>query len=185
MSCTRVIVRTLALVALGMLLGACQTHTYPALQRADAVDIARFMGDWYVIGCIPSYLERDDYAAVESYHQDAQERIRTVFTYRAGGFDGPSRRLTPVGFVTAGTHGTVWGMRFIWPIKADYRVMYVDADYSQTVIGREKRDYAWIMARTPTMPDSDYQRLSALLRSQGYDTNLLRKVPQLPRRGVE
>jgi apolipoprotein D and lipocalin family protein len=69
-------------------------------------------------------------------------------------------------------------MRFIWPIKADYRVMYVDPDYSQTVIGREKRDYAWIMARSPTMSDADFQRLSALLSSQGYNIQLLRKVPQ-------
>jgi apolipoprotein D and lipocalin family protein len=68
-------------------------------------------------------------------------------------------------------------MRFIWPIKADYRIMYVATDYSQTVIGREKRDYAWIIAPTATLSDSDYQRLSALLRDQGYDATLLRKVP--------
>jgi apolipoprotein D and lipocalin family protein len=72
-------------------------------------------------------------------------------------------------------------MRFIWPIKADYRVMIVDADYSETVIGCEKRDYAWIMSRSPTLPDLNDQRLSALLRSQGYGTTRLRKVPQLER----
>jgi len=141
------------------------------------------MGDWYVIACIPSYIERNEYDALESYRLDPDGRIRTVFTYRDGSFDAPLKRLTPVGFVTEGTRGTVWGMRFVWPIKADYRVMYVDTDYSQTVIGREKRDYAWIMARSPTMPDADYQRLSALLRAQGYDTSLLRKVPQQRRAG--
>jgi apolipoprotein D and lipocalin family protein len=56
--------------------------------------------------------------------------------------------------------------------------MYIDEGYSQTVIGREKRDYAWIMARTPTLSGSDYQRLSALLQSQGYDVSRLRRVPQ-------
>lgn len=136
------------------------------------------MGTWYVIGCIPSRIERHEFNAVESYRLDPQGRIHTVFNYNDGAPDGPAKRLTPVGFVTAGTQGTVWGMRFIWPIKADYRVMYVNADYSQTVIGREKRDYAWIMARSPSMPDSDYQNLSALLRAQGYDINQLRKVPQ-------
>ena len=162
-------------------LAACQSHSYPPLQRAQSVDTVRFMGRWYVIACIPSFIERHEYNAVESYHQDAQGRIQTVFTFNEGSFDGPARRLTPVGFVTPGTRGTVWGMRFIWPIKADYRVMFVDADYSHTVIGREKRDYAWIMARTPTMPDTDYERLSALLRTQGYNTARLRKVPQLAR----
>jgi apolipoprotein D and lipocalin family protein len=168
-----------ALVAL--LLCGCQTRSYPPLKRADSVDIPRFMGDWYVIGCIPSFIERHEYNAVESYHQDPQGRILTVFTFNNGAIDGPPRRMTPVGFVTNGTQGTVWGMRFVWPIKADYRVMFIDGAYSQTVIGREKRDYAWIMARTPTMAAADYQRLTALLADQGYDTRQLRKVPQRPR----
>jgi apolipoprotein D and lipocalin family protein len=167
-----------ALVLAALVVSACQTRAYPALLRAQSVDIPRFMGAWYVIGCVPSLIERHEYNAVETYRLDADGRIRTVFTYNNGSFDGPFERLTPVGFVTEGSRGTIWGMRFIWPIKADYRVMYVNADYSQTVIGREKRDYAWIMARVPSMPDADYQRLSALLRSQGYDTTLLRKVPQ-------
>jgi apolipoprotein D and lipocalin family protein len=167
-----------AVVGVVLLTAACQTRSYPPLHLAQSVDIPRFMGDWYVIGCIPSFIERQEYNAVESYHLDADGRIRTVFTYNAGRVDGPFRRLTPVGFVTAGSGGSVWGMRFIWPIKADYRVMYVDPDYSQTVIGREKRDYAWIMARSPSMSESDFQRLSALLSSQGYDIRLLRKVPQ-------
>ncbi len=162
-------------------LSACQTRTYPPLLRAQSVDIPRFMGSWYVIACIPSLIERREFNAVESYRLDPQGRIRTVFTYQDGSFEAPVKRLTPVGFVTPGTDGTVWGMRFIWPIRADYRIMFVNADYSQTLIGREKRDYAWIMARSPTMPDSDYQALSALLRSQGYDISRLRMVPQQPR----
>ena len=34
------------------------------------------------------------------------------------------------------------------------------------------------MARTTTLPDSDYQTLSAALRDHGYDTALVVKVPQ-------
>jgi apolipoprotein D and lipocalin family protein len=176
--------RTLCgLVLAALALPACHSRTYPPLQLAESVDIPRFMGAWYVIACIPSLIERHEYNAVESYHLDSDGQINTVFTFNEGSFDGPRGRLTPVGFVTEGTRGAVWGMRFIWPIKADYRIMYVATDYSQTVVGREKRDYAWIMARSPTLPDSDYQRLSALLRDQGYDTMLLRKVPQ--RSGVK
>ena len=47
--------------------------------------------------------------------------------------------------------GAVWGMQFIWPFKADYRVIYLNDDYTQTIIGREKRDYVWIMARSPAI----------------------------------
>ncbi|HEX3835567.1 MAG TPA: lipocalin family protein [Steroidobacteraceae bacterium] len=172
--------RVLCSVSVLLALQACQTRAYPPLLRAQSVEIPRFMGDWYVIGCIPSIIERHDYNAVESYHLDPAGRILTVFTFNEGSFDGPLKHYKPVGFVTPGTHGTIWGMRFVWPIKADYRVMYVKADYSETVIGRERRDYAWIMARSASIPDADYQRLRTLLSSQGYDITRLRKVPQRP-----
>jgi apolipoprotein D and lipocalin family protein len=172
--------------ALGLLaLQACQMRAYPPLVRAQSVEIPRFMGDWYVIGCIPSIIERHAYNAVESYHLDPAGRVLTVFTFNEGSFDGPLRRYTPIGFVTPGSHGTIWGMRFIWPIKADYRVMYVAPDYRETVIGREKRDYAWIMARSPAILDADYQRLRTLLSTQGYDITQLRKVPQQPSGATE
>jgi apolipoprotein D and lipocalin family protein len=63
--------------------------------------------------------------------------------------------------------------------------MYVAPDYSQTVVGREKRDYAWIMARAPAMPQADLKRLTALLASQGYDIGWLRQVPQQRRAVTE
>ena len=69
-------------------------------------------------------------------------------------------------------------MQFIWPIKADYRVMYLNADYTQTVIGRNKRDYVWIMARTPAIPEADYSNIVRLIAEQGYDASKLRRVPQ-------
>jgi apolipoprotein D and lipocalin family protein len=69
-------------------------------------------------------------------------------------------------------------MRFVWPIKADYRIVYVDTNYRQTIIGRLKRDYVWIMARTPHIPPDEMQRLTAIIAEQGYETAKLRQVPQ-------
>ena len=56
--------------------------------------------------------------------------------------------------------------------------MYVDPAYTLTVIGRERRDYAWIMARTPRIDAADFGRLRALLASQGYDVSALVRMPQ-------
>jgi apolipoprotein D and lipocalin family protein len=69
-------------------------------------------------------------------------------------------------------------MRFVWPVKADYRIAYLDDDYTLTVIGRQARDYVWIMARAPAIPDADYARILAFLEAQGYDVSKIRKVPQ-------
>jgi len=66
----------------------------------------------------------------------------------------------------------------VWPIKADYRIVYLDDDYSQTVIARENRDFVWIMARTPTISDYDYDQLVSFVESIGYDITQLQRVPQ-------
>jgi apolipoprotein D and lipocalin family protein len=173
--------RTL-LGALGCLwlLGGCATR--PPLSLAPLVDIDRFMGDWYVIACIPTLIERNTYGAVESYRRAPDGRILTTFTFRDGSFDGPQKSYHPVGFVVPGSSGAVWGMRFIWPIRADYRIMYLDESYTLTLIGRERRDYAWIMARTPVIADDQYSLMEEKLRAAGYDTSRLRRVPQLPLR---
>lgn len=159
-------------------LAGCSSVPRPPVPLAQHVDLERFMGDWYVIAVIPTFIERDAWNAVESYRLDDDGTIATTYTYRKGGFDGPEKRLTPRGFVFDRSNNAVWGMQFVWPIKADYRIAYLAEDYSQTVIAREQRDYVWIMARTPSVSDADYARLSAFVASMGYDTTQLRQVPQ-------
>ncbi|MBM3351731.1 MAG: lipocalin family protein [Betaproteobacteria bacterium] len=160
------------------LLAGCSSPGLPPLALAPQVDLARFMGDWYVIASIPTFIETGAHNAVESYRLGADGSIATTFTFREGGFDGELKRYTPRGFVVPGTGNAVWGMRFVWPIKADFRIAWLAPDYGQVVIGREKRDYVWIMARQPQIPQADYQRLLGFLREQGYDAARLRKVPQ-------
>ena len=150
----------------------------PPLKTVEKVDIKRFMGPWYVIACIPTYIETEAYNGVETYRLDPDGSIDTVFTFNKGGFDGPPKRYNPRGFIVDSVNNSTWGMRFVWPFKAEYLITHLNEDYSQTVIGRNKRDYFWIMARTPQIPEADYQLLVKELEGQGYDMSKLRKVPQ-------
>jgi apolipoprotein D and lipocalin family protein len=159
-------------------LGGCQSVPRPPLASAGSVDLARFMGDWYVIASIPTFIEEGAHNAVESYRLDTDGTIATTFTFRAGGFDGPLERYTPRGFVVDSATNAVWSMQFIWPIKADYRIAYLSPDYQRTVIAREKRDYLWIMARTPTIDEAQLQSLLQFSAAQGYDAARIRRVPQ-------
>jgi apolipoprotein D and lipocalin family protein len=171
----RVARRALVLALAAALAGCAAPAPLPTEPR---VDLARFMGDWYVIASIPTFLERDAYNAVESYRLERDGTIATTFTFRAGSFDGAEKRYEPRGFVRDRTSNAHWGMQFVWPVKADYRIAYVARDYSHTIVGRTKRDYVWIMARTPAIPDAEYQSLVDRVAALGYDVAQLRKVPQ-------
>ena len=157
---------------------ACQTAPMNPITTVRQVDLNRFMGDWYVIANIPTFIERDAYNAVESYRLTDEGTVATTFMFRQGGFDGERKVYTPTGFVLDRDSNAVWGMQFIWPFKADFRIVYLDAQYTQTIIGRNQRDYVWIMARTPTIPEADYQTLLRFLANEGYDINQIQRVPQ-------
>jgi len=150
----------------------------PPIRTEPSVDLNRFMGDWYVIANIPTFLEKDAYNALESYRMNDKGEILTTFAFNKGGFDGPLKQYHPKGFVRDRKSNAVWGMQFLWPIKAEYRILYVSADYRRTIIGRTKRDYVWIMARTPQIPEAEYTSLLKIVEEAGYDINRVQKVPQ-------
>jgi apolipoprotein D and lipocalin family protein len=168
--------RRLGLLALTLMLAACSSS--PAIPVAERVDLERFMGDWYVIANIPTAPERGAHNAVESYRLDKDGTIATTFTFRDGSFDGPEKVMRPRGFVRDSTSNAVWGMQFVWPIKAEYLIAHVDPQYTETIIARSRRDYVWIMARTPQIPEPDYARLVQKVAELGYDTSRLERVPQ-------
>ena len=130
-------------------------HTPPTITPVASVDLQRFMGDWYVIANIPSFPEREAYNAVESYELKDDGRIMTTFRFRKGSFDAPVKVMHPVGRVIPGTRSAVWDMQVFWPIKAEFVIVGLNDDYSQTISGRGKRDDAGVMARTPTISEQD------------------------------
>lgn len=153
-------------------------HSLPPLKTVELVDIKRYMGPWYVIACIPTFIETKAYNAIEEYQLKPDGTINTIFTFHKGGFDGPLKKYNPQGFIVDKVYNSTWGMQFIWPFKAEFLITYLTPDYSQTIIARNKRDYFWIQARTPQIPEEEYQRLLSILKEQGYDITKVRKVPQ-------
>jgi apolipoprotein D and lipocalin family protein len=169
----------IAIAALGLAaLSACQSPELLPMPTVPVVDLPRFMGDWYVIANIPTRIERGAHNAVESYQLLPDGTIDTHFTFRKGSFDGPQKRYNPKGFVLDKTSNALWGMQFIWPVKADYRIIHLNDSYTQTVVGRQQRDYVWIMARTQQISTEDYARLLRLVAANGYDISRVKRVPQ-------
>jgi apolipoprotein D and lipocalin family protein len=158
------------------LLGACAAPR--PIHTVERVDLERFMGDWYVIANIPTFIEAGAHNAIESYRLDADGSIETTFTFRKDGFEGSLEQYSPRGFVRDTDSNAVWDMQFVWPFRAEYRIIYLSADYARTIIGRSKRDYVWIMARTPGIDEAEFSAMLVFLEGQGYDVSLIEKVPQ-------
>ncbi len=169
--------RLILLIVSLFMLQACQSLPEDPIKVASPFDLDRFMGDWYVIANIPTLPEKGAHNAMESYQRVGPYKVSTTFTFRKNSFNGEFKQMTPTGFVSP-ENPAIWGMRFIWPFKADYRVLFVDEEYQYTVIGRQKRDYLWIMAREPQISEARLESLKAVAREQGYSLDGLMMVPQ-------
>lgn len=167
--------RWLTISLCSSLLLGCQSA--PTMNTVDQVDLERFMGDWYVIANIPTFIEEGAHNAVERYELNDDGSIATTFSFRQGGFDGERKTYTPKGFVVSDNNAE-WKMQFLWPFKSEYLVVYLDDSYQHTIIGRSKRDYIWLMARTPRISEAHYQAMLQRADELGYDTEKIQPVPQ-------
>jgi apolipoprotein D and lipocalin family protein len=155
-----------------LILAGCAISTREPMQPVSHVNIEKFMGDWYVLANIPTFPERGALNPIERYELNPDGTIKTTFSF-IHGKSGEARELNARGFVREGTSNAIWGMQFIWPIKADYRIVYLDPDYSTTIIGRNKRDYLWIMSRDQRVSDERLAELIDIAEKLGYDPALI------------
>ncbi|MFT4712173.1 MAG: apolipoprotein D and lipocalin family protein [Candidatus Azotimanducaceae bacterium] len=174
------ILKMLLLSCLLSIIGCQSASKLPPLRTAESVDLSRFAGNWHVIANIPTFIEKAAYNAIESYSKPTNGKIATTFSFNEGSFNGEIKTYHPTAFVQKNSGNAIWGMQFIWPIKAEYRIVYIDPDYEFTIIGRTKRDYVWLMARRPIIADTDYQRLLGIIEEEGYDLAKIRRIPQKP-----
>ena len=172
---------TLGSLSLAALISGCATSQSPRppVALVPHVDLPRFMGDWYVIANIPTFLEKGAHNAKDTYRLESDGTIATTFSFNADKPDGPIKHYGSRGYVVDTATNAVWGQQYVWPFRADYRISYLSPDYSQVVITRDKRDYVWIMARTPSIPDEALARLKEFVAPQGYDSSKLQAVPQI------
>jgi apolipoprotein D and lipocalin family protein len=88
-------VQLAAAVLAALFVAGCAVSSTTTIRPVPQVDLQRFMGDWYVIGNIPTRPERDAFNAVESYSLKPDGSIDTRFRYREGGFDGELKTMNP------------------------------------------------------------------------------------------
>lgn len=163
--------------AIMSLMNGCASNDAP-LPTAENVNIDLFMGRWYVHGYTPIVVDKNAHNAIEHYRLDADKKIQTTYQFRDGGVDAEIKTFTPVGWVNEEVGSNAeWHMQFIWPFTADYIILYVDADYSETIVAHPSRRYAWIMLRGDSVSDADYDRLLTKLKLAGYDTGIMQKLP--------
>lgn len=165
------------LVALG--LAACRSGAAEKpIPPVAHVNLAHYVGRWYVIAAIPTRIERDDYNPVESYRIEPDGAICTLFRFRHGTFTAPLKTVHSTATVVAHTGNAEWHVHLFWFLRLQYIIAWLSPHYSRVIVARDARDYVWLMARTRHISPRHYKAMVARVAAMGYDIAKLRKSPQ-------
>ena len=138
-----------------------------------ALDLNRYLGEWYEIARFDHSFERGVQQAKAKYSLKDDGTIEVV---NSGVRDGKPKTAIGKG-KTTDTPGLL-RVSFFGPFYADYRVMLIDKDYSHALVGSGSADYLWILSRTPGLPENVKSELLAEAQRRGYDTDKLIWVRQ-------
>ena len=139
----------------------------------SALDLNRYLGEWYEIARFDHSFERGVEQAKAKYSLKDDGTIEVV---NSGIKNGKSKTAVGKG-KTTDTPGLL-RVSFFGPFYADYRVMLIDKDYSRALVGSGSADYLWILSRTSGLSETAKSELLAEAQRRGYDTDKLIWVEQ-------
>jgi len=174
--------KTARLASLALLLAStlafAESGRQPFQKVVDRVDIQKFLGSWYVIALLPTFIEKDATNGIETYSLDAKGNIRVEYIFHKGSPAGRRSVTHQRGWIIDKEKNSVWEVQPLWPFRLPYLIIDLADDYRYTVIGTNNFNYVWIMARNPALSDEDYQGIVSRLAARGYKISGIKRMRQ-------
>jgi apolipoprotein D and lipocalin family protein len=184
-------VSRLALIALGLLgatitvlAAARERHEQPGLATIDSLDVPRYLGAWYEIAKYPNRFQKQCEGYTTAHYSLQPDRSIQVINRcrRADGrYDeavGSARQLGPADSPRLQVRFAPGWLSFLPMVWGDYWVIDLDPDYQLAAVSEPKREYLWILSRTPTVPRQAMAKLLDRLARQGFDLDRLEMTKQ-------
>ena len=167
---------TLLVLAFSGLFANVASHAADAgapLRVVPSVDFSRYQGKWYEIAHLPAWFQKDCVSdTTATYTPRPDGKITVLNACRKA--DGKVKTASGTAKVANGKESnTKLKVTFFWPFYGDYWIIDLDSQYQWAVIGEPKREYFWILSRTPHISPALYDRLLEHARAQGYDLSRL------------
>ena len=166
---------------------AAETETSPAnqpLMTIPALDAARYMGAWFEIAKYPNKFQKQCIGnAKADYTLLPDRRVKVVNRCRIAG--GETAEITGTARQVGASTSPKFEVRFapawlsfIPAVWGDYWVIELDDNYQLAAVSEPKREFLWILSRSPKLDAASYGALLAKLRQKGFDTQKLELTSQ-------
>jgi len=141
------------------------------------------MGVWYEIAKFPNEFQKKCVGDTSAtYNLDKDGRVKVINRCRTadGKVDIAEGVARQPGAATSPKLEVRFApaiLSFIPMVWGDYWVIDLDNKYQLSAVSEPKREYLWILSRTPQVPPAEYNALLARLKAQGLDTSKLVLTP--------
>jgi apolipoprotein D and lipocalin family protein len=174
------------MVLTGMLRVAPDTTA--EVKTVGAVDLTRYVGDWYEVARFPSFFERKCASDVmATYRRLDGSTIEVINSCRKA--DGTITKAKGVARIVNTTSNAKLKVRFapaflsfIPMVWGDYWILGLDPEYRWAVVGSPDLKYLWVLSRTPGMDEREYAQAVDRARANGFDVSRLEKTKQTGQR---
>lgn len=157
----------LRVVALLAILAGC-TGVPDGIEPVRGFDAQRYLGTWYEIARLDHRFERglDDVTATYAANPDGSIAVvnRGLERSQCRWKEAQGRAV----FLGPRDRGSL-AVTFFWPFAGGYHVFALDErDYGWALVSGPTRDYLWVLARRPDLPDAVRTQIVARARALGF-----------------
>ena len=169
----------LTLVLLAPLATPAQTTPPEPLTSIERIDVSRYLGTWYEIAKYPNRFQRQCvsdtqalYRLRDDGHLDVINRCRQANGEMTEAV-GRARQAGPADSPKLEVRFAPAWLSWLPMVWGNYWVIDLDPAYQLAAVSEPKREYLWILSRTPTVDAAAYQALLGRLREKGFDLSSL------------
>lgn len=156
----------------------------PPLQAIAALDVPRYLGVWHEIAKFPNWFQKkcaSDTSAQYRLGADGQLQVLNQCRQASGEMvlaQGVARQIGGASSARLEVRFAPAWLSFLPLVWGDYWVVDLDADYTLAAVSEPRREYLWILSRTPVVDEARYAALLARLRAMGLEVDKLDKTIQ-------
>ena len=168
--------RMLGALALGLFLGGCLGMP-EGVKPVTGFELDRYLGQWHEIARLDHSFER----GLEQVTADYRLRDDGAVEVINRGLDaetGEWQQAEGVAQFVGPASEAHLKVSFFGPFYGSYVVFSLGEDYDYAFVSGYNRDYLWLLARTPSVPDALKEQFVGQAKALGFDADALIWVDQ-------
>jgi apolipoprotein D and lipocalin family protein len=182
--------RALLISILGLLLIALGSSQVMAQQGDQSVktiaslDVPRYLGTWYEIAKFPNWFQKkciSNTKAVYTAKSDGNLRVLNSCKAASGETseaEGLARQIGAKDSPKLEVRFAPEWLSFLPMVWGDYWVIDLDSQYQVAAVSDPRREYLWVLSRTPQIDPKVYADLLQRLKQQQFDIQKLELTSQ-------